>query len=50
VGTPLTAAEEPLERVRRKLKLYDWRSLGEDAWITVTIGAAAFIPAKQLKV
>ena len=49
VSTSLKAAEEPLERIRSGLKLYDWRGLGEDAEITVTIDAAAFIPGEAVE-
>jgi diguanylate cyclase len=49
VGTPLKAAEEPLDRIRDKLKFYDWRGVGEDIEITVTIGAAAYMPGEPVE-
>ena len=49
VGTPLNEAEAPLDRIRGNLRFYDWSGLGENAEITVTIGAAAYLPGESVE-
>lgn len=49
VGTALEAAQEPLDRIRFALKDYDWRGIGEDLEITVTIGAASYTPGEPVE-
>jgi diguanylate cyclase (GGDEF)-like protein len=48
-GTPLEAAEEPLDRIRNQLRGHDWRSINAGVTITVTIGVAAYAPGERIE-
>ena len=49
VGTPLHEATVPLERVRNKLAAHDWNEVKTDLRLTITIGAAQYIPGESVE-
>jgi diguanylate cyclase len=49
MSTPIAEAKEPLERIRKDLAAYNWKAIGNDLHLKITVGATQFLPGDSVE-